>query len=120
MKLTPRLVSNQSIIARGGAEPPQTIAFKLDGSYLPGFCCNSFITPSQIVGTPPVNVTLSASSIWQTETPSIVGPGKTCFAPSMQQMYGNPQALAWTIGTMAITVSARVSPSMSGRPPVMV
>ena len=49
MKLTPRFFSNHSIIARGGAEPPQTIAFTLDRSYLPGFCCNSLITPSQIV-----------------------------------------------------------------------
>jgi len=80
------LVSNQSIIARGGAEPPQIIDCKLDRSYLPGFCCNSFITPSQIVGTPPVNVTFSVSINWQIETPSIVGPGKTCFEPSMQQM----------------------------------
>jgi hypothetical protein len=87
---------------------------------LPGFACNSFITPSQIVGTPAVKVTPSSSSKRQIEGPSIELPGKTCLTPSIQAVYGRPHALAWNIGTAAMTVSIRVNPRKSGNAPVTV
>src|SRR5262245_59380330 len=114
MNLTPRFVSSQSIRARGAADPPQSTVLRLDRSYSPGLAFNSFMTPSQIVGTPAENVARSFSIRLQIDAPSIVEPAKTCLAPIIVQTNGRPQAFAWNIGTAAIMVSCRLTPIVSG------
>src|SRR5436190_17016250 len=72
-------------------------------SYLPD--CSSGSAPIQMVGTPAASVTFSACSRDSTGSGCIWLPGKTCLAPTNVAAYGSPQALAWNIGTMAMTVS---------------
>ncbi len=62
--------------------------------------------PSQIVGTPPVQVTRSDWKSSSRLAGSRCGPGKTCLAPTSVAVKGNPQALAWNIGTTGRTMSS--------------
>ncbi len=72
--------------------------------------------PSQMVGTPPVTVTRSRTIRSSRLGGSRCGPGNTCLAPIITQVNGMPQALAWNIGTTAITVSCSLRPSVSVMP----
>src|SRR5438270_3133499 len=97
--------------ARGAAEPPQTIRFMELTSNLPD--CSSGNEPIQIVGTPAPSVTRSSCASWSTRSGWRELPGNTCFAPTNVDAYGRPQAVAWNIGTMAMTVSRCETPMQS-------
>ena len=68
---------------------------------------DSFVAPSQTVGTPADMVTPSSLINVANVGPSpILLPGITIFAPATGQAYGLPQALTWNIGTIGNTTSA--------------
>jgi len=66
-----------------------------------------------MVGTPAVKVTCSPLNSSNKLTGSRWGPGKTCFAPTMVQVKGNPHALTWNMGTTGRTTSCREIPKVS-------
>ena len=77
-----------AIIARGTAEPPTSIPFMWDRSHLPGLASSICSIPSQIVGTPAVQVTFSWTKSSSRLSGSRCGPGNTSFVPSMAARYG--------------------------------
>ena len=72
-------------------------------SYLPGWSSGS--DPIQMVGTPAPRVTRSSWMQLQHRSGAMALPGNTCLAPTSVDAYGRPHALAWNIGTIAMTVS---------------
>ena len=70
--------------------------------------------PSQMVGTPAVQVTFSSASRASRLGGSRHGPGKTCLQPTIVQLKGRPQALTWNMGTTGMTTSAWERPIESG------
>jgi hypothetical protein len=77
-----------AISESGAAEPPTSIPFIRERSQRPGSASSSWRIPSQIVGTPAVQVTPSATKSSRRLSGSRCGPGKTCFAPNIAAMYG--------------------------------
>ena len=67
-----------------------------------------------MVGTPAVQVTFSPERSASRPGPSRFGPGKTCLAPTIVQVNGNPQALTWNIGTTGMITSLAEKPIESG------
>ena len=65
--------------------------------------------PIQIVGTPPVKVTFSSSSIATILSGAICGPGRTSSAPAKSGDWAKPQAFAWNSGTTGRIRSRSVS-----------
>ena len=64
-----------AIIARGAAEPPTSIPFIRDRSYRSGSASSMARMPSQIVGTPAVQVTPSVTKSSSRLSGSRYGPG---------------------------------------------
>jgi hypothetical protein len=77
-----------AIIARGTAEPPTSIPFMCERSHLPGLASRSWSIPSQMVGTPAVQLTFSWTKSSSRLSGSRNGPGKTSFVPSIAARYG--------------------------------
>src|SRR3990170_4342340 len=106
-----RPVPRHEPVRRGGAAPPTVIVRIDDRSQPPGFASSACRMPSQIVGTPAATVTCSVSNASRRLTASRCGPGNTCLAPTIVQLKGKHQALAWNIGTTGSTTSAVVRPT---------
>ena len=71
-----------------------------------------------MVGTAPAKVTRSCWIIVQSGSACRNRPGITKSAPANHPSYGNPQALAWNIGTIGSKRSFSVIPSTPfGNPP---
>src|SRR5687768_6689956 len=96
----------------GQAEPPITVRFRVENFSL--FAPRWLSSISHTVGTPAESVTFSCSISSYTDLPSRCGPGKTIFAPTMVQVYGRLQALAWNIGTTGRTESRAERSRASG------
>src|SRR6266540_5757228 len=94
----------------GTAEPPTYIEWIVETSNFPGFASRYCSTPSHTVGTPAAIVTFSLTIRSTTLIGSRCGPGITIFAPTMTHANGRPHALAWNIGTTAVTVSCSDTP----------
>ena len=103
-----------SINEAGTADPPTTV--RMGGNdQRSGSRRRASSRPSQMVGTPAVRVTPSPANRSSRLSGSRWGPGKTWLAPTKVAAKGNPQALAWNMGTTGVTVSWQDSPTPSGR-----
>ena len=102
-----------SIKAGGAADPPMTMRRSADRSQRLGCASRSARIPSQMVGTPPANVTRSAAMRSSSTSGSSLAPGKTIFAPTSAHACGRPQALAWNMGTAGSTTSRSDNPTPS-------
>ena len=78
------------------------------------FCPVYSSSASHTVGTPADTVTFSASNSSYRLLPSSPAPGNTSLAPTMAQVYGRLQALAWNIGTTGSITSRMEMLSASG------
>ena len=99
-------------MAGGQAEPPMTVRFRLLKRRPLDCTCISSIC--QMVGTPALKVTCSASISSYSDLPSSCGPGKTTLQPVMAMLKGVPQALTWNMGTTGMTASRELSAMASG------
>src|SRR5574343_754298 len=104
---------NLAISARGMAEPPTQVRF-MDEKRRP-LASTCWIGPIQMVGTPALMVTCSASISSYKLAPSSLGPGSTSFAPATMAAYGMHQALLWNMGTTGSAASRAERLSTSGR-----
>src|SRR6202011_4285532 len=103
--------TNDLIIERGIADPPQTTNRKC-GSFrwLAAIWLSSI---SHTVGTPAVCVTFSVSSSSNTDAPSSFAPGNTSLVPIEGAENAIPQLLAWNRGTTGSMVSPALAPRES-------
>ncbi len=108
--------SKSRISCSGAAAPPTIIRSPGRSGHVPFAAASSASRIAiQIVGTPAALVTRSADISSSRLGGSRCGPHSTRRAPTIAAAYGSPHALTWNIGTTGSSVSARDSPSESGR-----
>ena len=103
--------SNALWRAGGTADPPQMMQRSRPSR--PRACFMGSSMACQIVGTPAAKVTPRSTRSDVRTSGVMKRPGMTTSVPAMNAAYGNPHALAWNMGTMAITTSLSRTPKAS-------